>query len=75
MIIEKIISILASYLGVDNSELTEDTLIFIEYDLDDEDIQNIIVLFEDEFDIEIDLDELCELSTIEEFAEYIESLI
>lgn len=75
MVIEKIISILAKYLEVDNSELDEDTMIFEEYDLDDEDVENISMLFNEEFDIDVDLDEICELSTLEEFAEYLESLI
>lgn len=74
MVIDKIIQILSEYLDVDEAEITENTMIFMEYDLEDEDVMEIINLLNEEFDIEIDFDELCELSKVEEFAEYIESL-
>lgn len=74
MVIEKIIQILSNYFDVDETEITENTMVFMEYDLEDEDVEELIKLLEEEFDIEIDFNELCELSSVEEFAEYIESL-
>lgn len=73
MFINKIIDILSEYLEVDSSELDENTLLYLEYDLEDDDIDELIDLLNDEFDIIIDTDEFCELSTIGEINEYIEN--
>ena len=75
MVSEKIIDILSNFLEEDSSAIDENTQLFLEYDLEDEDIEEIIKLLNDEFDIEIDFDDFCELGTIEEIAEYIESLL
>lgn len=75
MVSEKIIDILSNFLEEDSSTIDENTQLFLEYDLEDEDIEEIIELLNDEFDIEIDFDDFCELGTIEEIAEYIESLL
>jgi len=74
MTIERIVKILSDYLDINESEITDDTMLFLEYDLEDEDIEKIIKMLEEEFDISIDMDEFCELSSVEDFAEYIESL-
>jgi len=75
LVLDKIILILANYLDVSNSELDDDTMLFFDYDLEDEDVEKIIGLLNDEFYIEIDIDTFCEFNTIGEIAEYIESLI
>lgn len=75
MVIDRIIRVLSDYLEEDSSVLDENTMLFLEYDLEDEDIMDLIDLLNDEFDIEIDFDDFCELSTIEEIAEYIETLM
>lgn len=74
MFIERIINILADYLDANESELDADTKLFLDYDLEDEDIEEIIKNLDEEFDVAIDFDEFCELESIEEIAEYIESL-
>lgn len=74
MIIDIVISVLSDFLEVEKSEISEDTSLFLEYDLEEEDIETIIEIINNKLDIEIDIDEFCELDTVEEFAEYIESL-
>jgi acyl carrier protein len=75
MVIDKIISLFSDYLEIDTDEISESTMLFLEYDLSDEDVEDIVEMLNDEFDIEIDIDEFCELSTLEEVAEYVESLM
>lgn len=75
MVIDRIIKVLSEFLEIEQYEIDENTMLFLEYDLSDEDIDDIIDLLNEELDIEIDKDEFCELSNIEEFAEYIEGII
>lgn len=75
MLIERIIKILADYLDANVSDIEEDTKIFMDYDLEDEDIEAVIEKMNDEFDVEIDFSEFCELESVEDIAEYVESLM
>lgn len=74
MLIERIIKVLADYLDTNVSDIEAETKIFLDYDLEDEDIEEIIEKLNEEFDVSIDFDEFCELDSIEDIAEYIESL-
>ena len=75
MVLDKIIFLLAKFLDVSVSELSDDTMIFFDYDFEDEDIEVVVNTFNEEFDIEIDSEEFCNFNTLGEMAEYIESLM
>lgn len=75
MIEEVIISLLANYLNVCDYELDGSTHLFMEYSLNDSDIEEIIEMLEDEFEIEINPDDFNELESIREIAEYIEYMV
>ena len=55
MVLDKIIAILSEYL--DDIDIDETTMLFMEYDLEDDDIQDIISKIQEELDVEIDNDE------------------
>lgn len=73
MVLDKIIEILSRYL--DDIDIDSSTMLFMEYDLDDYDIDSIINSIQDELDIEIDSSEFCDLSSVGEIAEYVEGIM
>ena len=68
---DRIIEAIAEFLEVSPSDLPGYTSLFMEYDLTEEDVDSLIELLMDKFEIEIDMVEFCELCTIDEIAEYI----
>lgn len=62
--LEKIKEILADYIETPSEQITEATDLRNDLDLSSFDIMNVIVAFEDEFDIEIPERKLMELVTI-----------
>lgn len=72
MIEDIIINLLADYLNVENYELDRNTYLFMEYSLNDFDIEEIIIMLEDEFEITINVNDFNELESIEDIIEYIE---
>lgn len=73
MILDKIIAILSEYL--DDIDIDETTMLFMEYDLEDDDIQDIISRIQEELDVEIDSDEFCDMSSVNDIAEYVEEIM
>lgn len=73
MVLDKIIAILSEYL--DDIDIDETTMLFMEYDLEDDDIHDIISKIQEELDVEIDNDEFCDLSSVNDIAEYVEGIM
>lgn len=72
---EKIKTKLLDYVDVDESEITPDTEFLKDLKMNSYDIVSMIGELEDEFDIEIDTDELINIRTIHELSEYVKTLI
>lgn len=73
--LERIICILADYLETDPAELDENTLLYMEYNLDEICTKEMIEKLNEEFEIEIAREEFEELDTIQDITEYIESIM
>lgn len=72
--LDKIIKVIAECLEVDVFEIDENTLIYLEYDLDDIAIEEIIEALNEALEVEIDKCEFEELDTIQDITEYIEGI-
>lgn len=72
MILNRVIGILSDFLYVDPDDIYDDTSLFMEYDLDDCDVDEIISKLVEEFDVEINKSDFLELDTIQDIVEYIE---
>lgn len=73
MIVDKIKSILAEQLDVDVEDLTTDTDIAKDLNADSLDVVEILMSLEDEFSVEIPDEEIENIKTIGDLAEYIEN--
>ncbi len=73
MIVDKIKSILAEQLDVDVEELTLETDIARDLNADSLDVVEILMSLEDEFSVEIPDEEIENIKTIGDLAEYIEN--
>ncbi len=73
MIVDKIKTILAEQLDVDVEELTTETDIAKDLGADSLDVVEILMSLEDEFSVEIPDEEIENIKTIGDLAEYIES--
>ena len=71
---EKIKDIIAEQAGVDSNELTSETCLKDDLNLDSLNAVEIIMALEDEFDIEISEDEAENFETIGEIYEFINNL-
>ncbi len=72
MIVDKIKSILAEQLDVNIEDLTTDTDIAKDLNADSLDVVEILMSLEDEFSVEIPDEEIENIKTIGDLAEYIE---
>lgn len=71
MIFEKIKMLIVNQLGVDESEITELTTLE-ELGADSLDVLQMVMEFEDEFDVEISSEDVDEFKTIQDIVDYIE---
>lgn len=71
--LEQVKEIVADGLGVDVSELTEETT-FESLGADSLDLMDLIMSMEDKFSVEIDSEKLQELTTIGDIVTYLEEL-
>ena len=71
---EKIKSIIAEQLGVEESKITMDSSFVDDLGADSLDLVDIILAFEQEFDIEVPEDLSEEISTVGDAVEYIKNL-
>lgn len=70
--IDKVIEILAEFTEMDTADMNETTELVNDMGLNSLDVMNVVVAFEDEFDIEIPDRIIKDLQTIGDIAEYIE---
>ena len=71
--LEKVNEIVAECLGVDAADLTAETT-FESLGADSLDLMDMVMSFEDAFEVEIDTDSLSDLTTIGSVVTYIEGL-
>ena len=71
--IEKIKSIVADQLGVDEDQVTEDASFIDDLGADSLDTVELIMAFEEEFDVEIPDEDAQKIKTVKDVIEYIES--
>ena len=70
---EKIKSIVADQLGVDEDQVTEDASFIDDLGADSLDTVELIMAFEEEFDVEIPDEDAQKIKTVKDVIEYIES--
>lgn len=70
--IKKVIDILADFTTLEKDMITEKTSLVTDLGLSSLDVINVVVAFEDEFDIEIPDQEIKELVTVGDIVEYLE---
>jgi acyl carrier protein len=73
--IEKVIDILADFTTLEKDMITEKTSLVTDLGLSSLDVINVVVAFEDEFDIEIPDQKIKELVTVGDIVEYLEKNI
>ena len=69
--LERIAGIIREQLNLDNVEITEETSFKDDLGADSLDLYEMVMALEDEYGIEIDTDELTDLSTVGDFMEYL----
>lgn len=70
--IERVINILADFTTIKNDKITEESKLTVDLGLSSLDVINVVVAFEDEFDIEIPDRKIKELVTVGDIAEYLD---
>lgn len=70
---EKIIEILEGFTEVEKEKMNKDSKLVADLGLNSLDIVNIVVEFEDEFDIEIPDEDIREFQTIQNILDYLET--
>ena len=71
--LDKIKSIVVDQLGVDESQVTEDASFVDDLGADSLDTVELVMAFEEEFDIEIPDEDAQKIKTVKDVIEYIES--
>lgn len=71
---ERIIEIIAEFLGMDKSEITLESNLRDDLKADSLDFTEIVMELEEEFDFEADEAKLMEMKTIKDVVEYVESI-
>lgn len=70
--LEKLTGLLAEQLKIDASTITPDTDLKEDLGVDSLDLFEFVMALEEEFDIEIPTDEVSELTTLQQVADYLE---
>lgn len=73
MVLEQVKNIIEEQLGVAASEITEDSAFIEDLGADSLDIVELIMAFESEFDMEIEDDEVENISTVGDVVSYIKN--
>ena len=74
-VFEKVKSLFVEDLGIDESKVTMDAKLEEDLEIDSLGIVEVVMAFEDEFDIEIDDEELADVSTVGEAVKLLHSKI
>lgn len=72
---DKIKEILSEYSGISTNEMSEETKLVSDLGLSSLDVVNIVVAFEDEFNIEIPDSEIKNFHTIKDIISYLNDII
>lgn len=70
---EKVIEILEGFTEVEKEKMNKDSKLVADLGLNSLDVVNIVVEFEDEFDIEIPDEDIREFQTIQNILDYLET--
>lgn len=73
MIFEEIKSIISQQLDVDEDEITMDTSFQDDLNADSLDLVELIMTFEDEYELEVEDDEVENIKTVKDVVEYIQN--
>lgn len=70
--LEKVIDILSEFTMLEKEKITKESSLINDLGLNSLDVINVVVVFEEEFDIEIPDSKIKELVTVEDIKEYLE---
>lgn len=73
--IEKVIDILVEFTEVDREKITKESALVKDLELNSLDVINVVVAFEEEFDIEIPDTKIKDLVTVGDIMEYLEKYV
>ena len=73
--LEKVIDIVAEELAVDRDEVTEDSSFIEDLGADSLDVVELVMAFEEEFDVEIPDEDAENIRTVEDAVSYLEDIL
>ena len=73
--LEKVIDIVAEELAVDRDEVTEDSSFIEDLGADSLDVVELVMAFEEEFDVEIPDEDAEDIRTVEDAVNYLEDIL
>ncbi|MFP4019992.1 MAG: acyl carrier protein [Halanaerobium sp.] len=74
-ILERVIDIVAEELAVDRDEVTEDSSFIEDLGADSLDVVELVMAFEEEFDVEIPDEDAEDIRTVEDAVNYLEEVL
>jgi len=74
-ILERVIDIVAEELAVDRDEVTEDSSFIEDLGADSLDVVELVMAFEEEFDVEIPDEDAEDIRTVEDAVSYLEDIL
>ena len=74
-ILEKVIDIVAEELAVDSDEVTEDSSFIEDLGADSLDVVELVMAFEEEFDVEIPDEDAEDIRTVKDAVSYLEEVL
>lgn len=74
-ILERVIDIVAEELAVDRDEITEDSSFIEDLGADSLDVVELVMAFEEEFDVEIPDEDAEDIRTVEDAVSYLDDIL
>ena len=74
-ILDRVIDIVAEELAVDRDEITEDSSFIEDLGADSLDVVELVMAFEEEFDVEIPDEDAEDIRTVEDAVSYLEEIL
>ncbi len=71
--LEKVVEILSELTGIEAKEIKKDSKLIADLELNSLDVVNMVVTFEEKFDIEIPEQKIKDFVTVEDIVQYLES--